>query len=336
MKKKYPGVTQTELARFLGVSQMTISRVVHSRYGVSEEMRRKVLKAMEKQDYVPDFIAAGLRSKSTNVIGLVIPDISDRFFPEITKRIQAEAARAQCSIILTHSDNSYALECHEINMLRGFRVKGLIIAPSGGQKDTGIYRSLRRHNIPFVFIDRIKVGVPCSSVATDSRRGALLIGRYLIGKKYKNWGYLKGPGSVYSGDQHAKGLKESLAEKGGELCSVVSVRAGFQEKDGYAAVQKLLKITHPDVIIGVNDLVALGAYRYLRQNGIKVPDQVGLVGFSDLSGVDLLEAPLTTVHEPTDEIGKIAMGILLQEIADPKAQKQNVLLEPKLVVRQSA
>ncbi|UCG50343.1 MAG: LacI family DNA-binding transcriptional regulator [Phycisphaerales bacterium] len=315
---------------------MTVSRVIHGRYGVSERMRQKVLKAMKRRDYVPDLIAAGLRSKSTNVIGLVIPDICDHFFPEITRSIQIEASREDCSLILTHSNDSYALECHEINMLRGFKVKGLIIAPSGNQKDTGVYKLLRKHSIPFVFIDRIKNGVPCSSVATDSRKGAFLLGRYLAAKKYRKWGYLKGPAGVYSSDQHAKGLRDSLAEKGGESCSMVSVRAGFREKDGYAAVQKLRDKVNPDVIIGVNDLVAIGAYRFLREIGVRVPHDVALAGFSDLHSVDLLASPLTTVREPVEQIGRIAMELLLAQIREPGKKTQSILLEPHLVVRDSA
>ena len=179
-----------ELARRLGVSQMTVSRVLNNSPGVSNEMKKRIRKAMTKYDYIPDRIASGLRSSTTNAIGLVIPDVTDSFFPQITRSVEEQASKFGFSTILSHSDASYELECSELNMLRGFRVRGFIIAPSGNQNDIDIYQQLRKEKAPYVFIDRIKKKIPSSYVVTDIRRGGREIGIYLATKGYRKWGYL--------------------------------------------------------------------------------------------------------------------------------------------------
>ncbi len=338
MKNRLPQskIDQTELARRLGVSQMTVSRVLNDYPAVSVQMRKRVRAAMKKYNYVPDRIASGLRSRTTNVIGLVIPDVTDSFFPEITRSIEKEARKHGFSIILSHSDELYDLECEELRLLRGFRVRGYIIAPSGNQNDIDIYQDLQTEKAPFVFIDRMKKKISSSYVLTDFKRGTQEIGAYLAGKGYRKWGYLKGPKGVFSSDQHEKGLQAALKEKAASKCSMVSVRAGFREEGGYEATGKLLRKARPDVIVAVNDLVAIGSYRYLKEHGMNVPRDIALVGFSDLRLVDILEVPLTTVREPTAEIGKRAVEILLREMNDPACAKEGVVLKPQLIVRQSA
>ncbi len=329
-------ITQKELAKILGVSQMTISRALNNRPGVSRKLQRKIRFAIDKYGYIPNHMASGLRKKSTNVIGLVVPDISDSFFPEITKIIEKKAKKRGFSIILSHSRESYAVERAEINLLRGFRVQGFIIAPSGNQKQVGVYEKLQKLRLPFVFIDRVKEKIDCSYVVTNTEKGSLQIGRYLLKKGYKKWGYLRGPRSIFTSESHYKGLCASLTESGHSTNSIITASAGFKEEDGYRAVQKLMSKAKPDVIIAINDLVAIGAYRFLKEKGIRVPQDVALVGFSDLKFMDILEIPLTTVRENIAEIGQKAIEILLYQIARPEGPSRKVLVEPELVIRQSA
>lgn len=338
MSKRHSGsiINQQVLARQLGVSQMTISRVLNDRPGVSQALKNKISAAIAKSDYIPDHIAVGLRINSTHVIGLIIPDVSNSFFPEITEKIENGAKEKGYRVILSHSYESYIQECKEINLLRGYRVDGFIIAPAGNQNEIEIYEKLQKLEIPFVFIDRIKKKIDCSYVISDTGAGALKIGRYLLKKGYRKWGYLRGPRGVSSSEEHLKGLQKSLKEAGRSSDIITSVRAGFSSKDGYRATKELLNKIKPDVIIAVNDPVAIGAYRFLKKEKVKVPEEVGLVGFSDLSFVDILDVPLTTVRESTADIGRIAIEILLKEISDSEREKQQILLAPKLIARASA
>ncbi len=338
MKKIKPStfITQRELARRLKISQMTISRVLNDRPGVSPKLKQEILKQMRRHGYVHDQIAAGLRSKATRTIGLIVPDITNSFFPEITRSIEMEARSEDYRIILTQSYESYEQEIQAVTTLRGFRVAGMIIAPSGKQSEIKVYRELTERGIPFVFIDRIKEKVNCSYVVTDTEKGALELGRYLIGRGYRNWGYLGGPGEVSSSEDHLRGTRRSLTEAGRDPEKMIQVAAGFDEQEGKRGLDALLEQGKPDVIICINDAVAVGAYARLKELGLRVPDDVALAGFSDLKWSDLLEVPLTSVKEPTAEIGRWATRILLDEIKNPKLPRQKMKMEPKLVARQSA
>ena len=145
-----------------------------------------------------------------------------------------------------------------------------------------------------------------------------------------------GPKGISSSEEHSNGLKRSLRESGQSLNSIISVKAGFLEEGGYKAVKKLLNKGKPEVIISINDSVAIGAYRFLKEKGIKVPQDMALAGFSNLKSTDVLETPLTTVREPTSEIGKRAVEILLDKINNVGQKKERVKLEPELIIRDSA
>ncbi len=334
--KGISSVTQKELADHLKISQMTISRVLNNRPGVGPKLKRTILEQIKRQGYIHDHIAAGLRSRATHTIGLIVPDITNSFFPEITRSIEMEARSEDYRVILTQNYESYEQEVNAISLLRGVRVEGMIIAPSGKQTEVRIYQELAELRIPFVFIDRIKEKVGCSYVVTDTEKGALELGRYLIRQRYKTWGYLRGPEGVSSSEDHRRGLYRSLTEAGRNPEEMIQVTAGFSEQEGNQGLRTLLERGKPDLIICINDPVAMGAYIHLKELKLRVPDDVALVGFSDLKWSGLLEVPLTTVKEPTAEIGRWAMRILLDEIKNPESPRQKMKLEPELVARQSA
>lgn len=328
-------INQEKLARKLGVSQMTISRALNNREGVSNTLRKKILNKVQASGYIHDKIAVGLRGNSTRIVGLIIPDVNNSFFPQITTAIEKRAGEEGYHILLAHSHESYDQENRLINLLRGFRVDGFIIAPAGAGNQTGNYANLQKLKIPFVFIDRYKK-IKAAAVVTDVKKGSQQLGRYLIEKGYKKWGYLKGAPGISSSKEHKMGLTKSFRGMSAKGRQLVSVTAGFDEDDGYRAAQELLEKFNPEVIIGVNDPVAIGAYRYLKKKRIRVPRDIALAGFSDLKTTDLLEVPLTTVRENAAEIGKTAFNLLLQRIRGQHSDYRISRLEPELIIRSSA
>lgn len=327
--------TQRELARRLGVSQMTISRVLNGLPGVGPALKKRVHQEIDRFDYIPNSIARSLLNRSNRIIGLVIPDITNSFFPEITKSIETVVKKHGYHTLLAHSCELYSREEEEINLMLGLRVEGLIIAPAGNQDEIEIYQKLKRLKTPFVFIDRVKKGVSANAVTTDFQKGALLLGRYLIGKGYRSWGYLRGPAGVSSSEEHFTGLRESLKESGYPPALITVAKSGFFEEDGYRAAAELLRKIKPTVIIGVNDPVAIGAYHFLKEKGIRVPEEVALVGFSDVKSMDILEVPLTTVREFPELIGERAAELLFTEINNPGGRYRQEKIAPELVIRKS-
>lgn len=336
MQKINSGLKQRELARKLRVSQMSISRVLNNRPGVSDALRQKILAKMETFGYVPDRMAAGLRGKPSGIIGLIIPDVSSSFFPDITLAIEECVSEHGKRVILAHSHESYEREAAEISMLRQFRVDGYIIAPAGGQNETDIYRKLQGLGIPFVFIDRYKKAIKCDRVATDIAGGTCELGQYLVRKGYRHWAYARGPRGITSSDEHAKGLLKSMRDSRNSRIELRTIAAGFGEDDGYRVAGRLIAGKKPDVIIAVNDSAAIGIYRYLRDHGWAVPRDVALAGFSNLALTDMLEVPLTTVAEQTGEIGKRAFELLLRRMQQPDAPPQELHIPARLVSRVSA
>ena len=329
-------LNQEQLAGKMGVSQMTISRVMNNRAGVGRALRERIFGEAQALGYVHDKIAMGLRGNSIRIIGLIIPDVNNSFFPQITAAIERRASKEGYQIFLAHSHESYDRENHIINLLRGFRVDGFVIAPSGTEQQVGNYAILQKLKIPFIFIDRYKRKIKASAVVTDIENGSRQLGRYLIHKGYRKWGYLEGPQGISSSREHKQGLIKSLrgiTSKGRQL---VCVTAGFDEEDGCRAAQELLNKFDPDVIIGVNDPVAIGAYRHLKHKRIRVPQDIALAGFSDLKMTSLLEVPLTTVREQATEIGEMAFDLLLKRIHGQNSKCQIKRLKPELVIRNSA
>lgn len=329
-------MTQKDLARLLGVSQMTVSRVHNNLPGMSDALRKKILKTMRRHDYVHDRAAARMRGAPGYVIGVVVPDIVSSFFPELVDGIQKAADAAGYVVLLAHSRELYDDEARQIEKMREFQVDGLIVAPSGPPRRTAIYRRLLAKGLPFVFIDRYKPAVRCGYVVSDTRGGACMLGRYLAGKGYRRWGCLEGPANVSSAMEHRAGLREAFAHAGLPARNMTCVTAGFDEHSGYRAAGRLLERCHPDLIVAVNDAVAFGAYRWLRERGLKVPDDVALAGFSNLRNGDLLAAPLTTVRERTEEMGAKSFELLLRRMRDPSVAPEAVRLGTELVIRESA
>lgn len=329
-------MNQKELAQMLGVSQMTISRALNHLPGVSADLRRKILRTMRRHDYVRDRSAARLRGTPGRVIGVIVPDIASSFFPDLIGGIQSAADSAGYLVLLANSRESYADEMRQVDLLREFKVDGLIIAPAGAPGCTSVYRRLAEKGVPFVFIDRCKSPMQCSYVVSDTRGGAFALGQYLAGKGYRNWGYLAGPDNVSSAREHQAGIRAAFDGAGLPSGQWRSVAAGFDENSGFHAAERLLNEAVPDLIVAVNDAVAIGAYRALRQRGLNVPGDVALAGFSDLHGSDLLPAPLTTVRERTEEIGPLAFALLLKRMRDPEAAPEGVRLPAELLPRASA
>ncbi len=326
---------QKQLAKYLGVSQMTISRVLNNRVGVGAGLKRKIQAKIQALGYIHNRQAAGLRGRCSNVIGLVIPDVSNSFFPAITASIERCASAHGYRVILAHSHESYQQEASKIALWREFRVDGFIIAPAGTQNQIGTYLKLRADGLPFVFIDRLKQGLSCDYVVSDTKTGAFELGRYLISKGYRHWGYIRGPRGISSSQEHEQGLRRSIAKMGQARLTVTVVSGGFDESDGYRGAAKFPAGARPDVIVAINDSVATGAYRYLQEQGIAVPSDVALAGFSNLAWTHLLEVPLTTVSEPTDEIGCRAFDLLLRRIAAPGADYITTRLPVHLLIRAS-
>ncbi|MEG2893079.1 MAG: LacI family DNA-binding transcriptional regulator [Clostridium sp.] len=326
------GVTIKDIAKASNVSIATVSRVINNKdEGVSEVTREKIKKIMKEMDYRPSGIARGLVTKKTHTIGLIVPDISNPFFPAIVKGIEDSARDNGYNIILCNSDDNPEKEVTSINILQEKCVDGIIYIAANNASNDGV-KVLQDSNIPFVHIDRESDDTKCSSVSTDGKLGMKKITNFLLENGHTSIAYMKG--SITK--DRLEGFRETLSEYGVNINENLIYSGNFRLKSGEKGVKYLLdtgiKFT---AVVCENDLIAAGVIDYLWKNGIKVPDDVSVTGFDDIYIAQLLYPKLTTVSQQTYEMGRRSVESLLKSILTDSAIYEKIVLEPSLVVRDS-
>lgn len=326
--------SQQELARKFGISQMSVSRILNNKPGVSETLRKQVLSYIKKNGFYVNRIASSLVYGRTNIIGLLVPSVSYSFFPRITDTIEQLCRERGFYPLLFHTSEKYSQIEEGIRLMIEMRVSGLIITPPAGSQKTDIYRALLKTKIPFVFIDRYLPNFENSYVVTDEEEGSYKAVKYLIEIGHKKILLIGGPSRTSSAQEVYRGYIKAIEENG--LGKMVLHGNGFGEEDGYKAIKKMveknLKVT---AIMAVNDPVAIGALQALEELNINVPNDISVIGFSDIDIASRLKIPLTTVREYPDLIGKYAFDIIFEMISTGKRIIKQVRLKPDLIVRAS-
>jgi DNA-binding LacI/PurR family transcriptional regulator len=331
-------VTAKEVADKLGISTMTVSRVMNERANVDAETRRRVLEAAQELGYRPNFIAKSLVLRRTNTIGVVVPEITHSFFPEAIRGIEEVASQAKFHLILTHSAESAEKERDAILTLESSRVDGILVSTAQSVEDPSQYRTILQLGLPIVFFDRCVPGIGASCVSIDDEESAFRITGHLISHGYTRIAHLSGPPKVSIGRARLKGFKRALCEGDLACDENLIVESGFQESGGYAAMKTLLQLpptARPRAVVAVNDPAAFGAAKAIAEYGLRIPEDVALVGFSDDIRASLLPTPLTTIRQPAYEVGKRAAEKLIALIEGTSPAVEDIVIPAEVVIRQS-
>jgi DNA-binding LacI/PurR family transcriptional regulator len=331
-------VTLKEIAKELGLSTMTVSRAINKKENVGEKTRKRVLEKAKSMGYTPNFLAKGLVSKKTFSIGLVIPEISHSFFPEVLKGVEEVTYKKNYQLILTHSAENFEREMEAIETLRSKRVDGIMVSSSQRTTDHSFYESLKESETPFVFFDRCIEGLGVSCISVNDKIGSKKITQHLIDHGYEKIAHLSGPIDVSIGKERFQGFKEALRENGLTLFPELVIAAGFQEADGRRAMQELLSMPEqkwPRAVFAVNDPAAFGAIEVILEKGLSIPEDIAIVGFSDDIRAELLSTPLTTVQQPAYQVGKKAAEKLISIIDGEDVRPENIEILTELVIRSS-
>ena len=331
-------VTAKEVAGKLGISTMTVSRVMNNRPHVDEETRRKVLGAAQKLDYSPNHIAKSLVLRKTHTIGVVVPEISHSFFPEAIRGIEEATYRARYHLILTHSAEDAKREKDALLTLESERVDGILISTAQSVQDHSLYQHMIRLGLPIVFFDRCVHGIGASCVSIDDEESARRITEHLIDHGYTRIAHLSGPQKVSIGRSRLNGFKSALADRKIPCYDQLIVESGFQETDGYQAMKKLLSFPRerrPRAVVAVNDPAAFGAIKAIQEQGLSIPGDIAIVGFSDDIRAALMPTPLTTVRQPAYEVGKLAAQKLLAFVEGKSPAIEEIIVKTEQVIRRS-
>lgn len=339
-------VTRKDVAQLAGVSTAVVSYVVNNGpRRTSPETRRKVLQAIEKLGYRPNNVARSLKTKSTKIIGLIIPDSSNAFFSEVAKGIEDQAYDCGYSVMLCNTAGSRKRQEDYINTLISQMVDGMIfITASLPMRHLEL---LHQYRIPTIVIDAERQiaqieGQYVRVIRVDSHGGGRAAGLHLIERGHRRMSVIAGAEKVSPAVDRVAGFREALASKG---LSAKIIWAGDHPANGYEAATSLLRSRRPpSAIFACNDLLALGVLRAARDAHISVPEELAVIGFDDIDIARFLSPRLTTVQQPKYTMGKLACDTMLGWIKQRDLEKQEqedrgdyreILLETRLVVRES-
>jgi LacI family transcriptional regulator len=327
--------TILDVARLAGVHPSTVSRALHrADLPLRAETRRRVLEAVERLEYRPSVIARGLRLQRTSTLGMLVPDITNPFFPPIIRGAEEAGRERGYELVLCNTDDSPERESAALRLLRERQADGVLIATS--RMADGTLSAVRRERFPFVLVNRGSRVSADLSVEVDNQRAAETVIAHLAGLGHRRIAHIAGPLSTTTGAERAAGYRGAMKALGlPTRASLLAEADAYAEPSGYAAASRLLRAGSPSAIFAANDLLVLGALRAAREAGLRVPQDLSLVGINDIPLVELIDPPLTTVRVPQREMGQIAARMLIALLENEPIAKRHVVLDTELVVRGS-
>ncbi len=334
--KKLTVVTRNDVARHAGVSSATVSYVVNNGpRPVAEATRKKVLKTIEHLGYRPNAIARNLRLQQSTTFGLIVPDIHNPYFAEVARGVEQMAAENDLTMVLCHSDYKEEKELHFIEVLQAERSAGIIWFPATNSTEPA--KKMAKFGMPLVVLDRVLEGIRAPSVVSDNFLGGYLATKHLIDLGHRRIGCITRPSELPHSSERVRGFREALRENSIEVDESLIVKGGFQLNAGCEAATKIIQNPlKPTAIFAYNDFMAIGALHAAYKLGLKVPDDISIVGFDDIPQAAFTCPALTTVVQPKLEMGREGVALLLKELNEPTENKvKKISLSIKLIIRES-
>jgi LacI family transcriptional regulator len=330
-------VTIRDVARQAGVSPMTVSRVINGGHFVSEETRQHVEAVIRELGYVPNVMARGLSAQRTRILALIVPDVANPFFTLIVRGAEVLARQAGYRVILCNTENDREQEWAYVQAMLEHRVEGILIAPAGDHS-TDTLRLIEQQQVPYVLVDRSVQGVHCDVVQGDSVGDAYKLVEHLISHGHRRIAMIAGVAGVSTSRDRQRGYREALEAAGIPLEPALIVDSDFNTEGGYQAAQRLLWMPkRPDAIFAINNLVAVGVVRALRERRLSIPNDIALACFDDIEHAAVICPFLTVMQQPAESYGRIATDRLLARITgDASENAHSVILSAELIIRESS
>jgi LacI family transcriptional regulator len=334
-------ITLKQIAETLGISITTVSKALKNYPDVSPKTRKAVLDLAQSLSYTPNSFAVNLRTKESRTIGLIIPEVVHHFFSNVINGIIDEAEKNGYLVIILQSNESLELEKKQVELLMQKRVDGIIMSLSNESNDDEHIKEILRKEVPFVMFDKISKLIPCSKVIINDQKAAFDAVEHLIQKGCRKIAHIRGPVNPQNAIDRFLGYKKALEKNNIPFDSKLVYtckNVTFEEGVEFA---KQIADEHPDVdgIFVITDLVAVGVLAHFNEVGIKIPEQVKVIGFSNWFMSQVITPKLSTVDQPSFEMGVQSFKLLLEEINTKKElnpfQPRTIALETDIIERDS-
>lgn len=325
-----------DVARKLNCSVSTVSRAFNDKYDIKTETRALVLKTAKEMGYRPNPIARKLIQQRSFNVGIVVPEFTNGFFPEVIIGIQEVLFKKGYQVLIMQSNESWETEQANVQTLVDNRVDGLIVSLTCEIKNKDYYLELIKANLPVVFFNRVLDGLPASQVLFDDYKWAFFATEHLILQGYTAIVHLAGAKDLTLTKNRIEGFK--AAHKKHRVATGDIIYCGFSMQDGERVAKEMIeKDTIPGAIFSASDLSAIGAMNIFKKNGFQIPKEIAFAGFSESSLAEHIAPSLTSVEQPTNEIGRTAAQLLLNQIENPGLfVPQTIVLNGRLNIRESS
>lgn len=323
-------ITIKDIAEKAGVSYATVSRALNNRPDVSEKTRMQIIELAQSMGYQPNAIARSLVKRKSEIIALIVPDVSNPFFADITMAVHAAAEKAGYTTMVCNTGWDPVKEQEKLRIMVEQRVDGIILKPTAFLRPG----ALEALNVPVVLFWHAMED-DLSYIEVDHEAGSRLAVSHLVNQGYKRIAFMGGQETSPSNQIRLLAYQQTLQEAGLEVDSSLISYGGFGIESGYNRLSALMKLPKPpDAVFCGNDIIALGALHYARDNDIDVPGKLAIIGFDDISYASLPQIGLSTVSQPRSKLGEQAFYALMNEIdAFPERTRQRLLVEPELIQR---
>ncbi|MDM5340952.1 LacI family DNA-binding transcriptional regulator [Fictibacillus enclensis] len=324
-----------EVAKLAKVSTATVSNVINNTKYVSDEVKKQVYDAMSELNYVPNTLAKSLRVRESRLIGVMISDISNPFFSLVVRGIEDGLAQGGYNTLLCNTDSNIDKEREYLKVLQGKRIDGIFVSSSGNSEE--YFKEMWQIDIPLVFLNRCPKPLISDSVSTNNIEGAMLATEHLIKHNYKKIGIITGPQKISTGRDRFNGFKQAISLHDLTLNDHFIKYGDFTIQSGYELMKELLSDScRPEAVLISNNQMTLGAYNYIQENGIRIPEDLAIIGFDDPEWAAITNTPLTAVRQPAYEQGLEAASLMIKRISNTfHGDPQEIYISPSLIVRKS-
>jgi DNA-binding LacI/PurR family transcriptional regulator len=338
MRSEKP-VTIKDIAKRLKLHHSTVSKALHDHPSVSRATKELVLSMADELDFNPESIVRSSKKRKSNTIGVMIPDVRNPYFAQVLFGIEEEAYKSGYYIIVVQSHENHAREVLNVEAMITNQVCGVLVCISEQTEKGDHFEAFIRRNIPLVFFDRACQDLEQSKIVNNDYEGAFNVTEHLINLGYRRIAHIAGPQNLQISKNRLNGYLAALQEYEIPFDNSLVVYGSLNEEDGSKGCEQLCQADiRPDAIFAVNDPVAIGVYLHTMSIGLKIPNDIAVVGFGNIPVSALMEPPLTTIKQPSYDLGRLAAKVIIKQIENPKEMStiRTEVIQTELIIRRSA